>query len=826
MTMTNMWRVTALLFSMSLAAFAAAPVLTELEPRGAQRGKSFTLTLIGKDLPEGAQVLSNLPAVFTPLTPPQESMAAGRKLPFLVELKADAAIGTYPVRVQTPDGISNILLFTVGAFPEVTEEESKPDSREHSNDSIETAQRIDPPVIVNGTLVGPDRDYYRIHAKQGERLVLEVEARRIGSAIDPVLRLQDASGKQIARSDDTPILGVDSRLEVTFPRDGDYYAIVQDARLSAQSQNFYRLKVGNFSYADGLFPLGWKRGEKIDVEFFGGSLSAPVKAAADLSAADPKPDFTRLTVPGDPGSLPFLFVIGDLPEKIEPTHPAADAVVLEASTVMNGRISKTGEVDRYKVSVLPGEHWQFDLRARGLGTSRLDGVITVYDPKGKKLASAGDQPPKEDVFSLLSAGRTSSDPWIDLTAPKDVHEIVVTVEDLLHRGGPGFAYRLLARREPPDFTLTVSEPYINIPAEGTVSVNVSITRHGFLWPVQLSIPNLGPEYVVEGGHIPGEWKDDAYSISRRGMLTITAKPGAQPKKISELAIWGEGKAGDGAVVRRKAQCLGMITEVAGGTGIADAEGRENQNPFVAPWLGINLPVVVAKEESGKIEPDAPRVLRLVQGTGYELKWTFKPRNPDARPPENVGADVASPAAAEIQVRRAKTGATDPKKEKYLDKGAFSVLTTTHTSPEKYDLVLFAESRDPEAEPLLTPAITLDILQGYSVSPPKEPLAIHTGGTAEIVGAFHREPEFTQPVSIKAEYLPAHVSCEPVELRSSAGEYRLSCQADASAKPGEYEFQLTPASVVVGLDKREVPYKIAPVTAKLIVSENRTTQAVR
>ena len=57
------------------------------------------------------------------------------------------------------------------------------------------------------------------------------------------------------------------------------------------------------------------------------------------------------------------------------------------------------------------------------------------------------------------------------------------------------------------------------------------------------------------------------------------------------------------------------------------------------------------------------------------------------------------------MRRAKTGATDPKKEKYLDKGAFSVLTTTHTSPEKYDLVLFAESRDPEAEPLLTPAIT-------------------------------------------------------------------------------------------------------------------------
>jgi hypothetical protein len=217
------------------------------------------------------------------------------------------------------------------------------------------------------------------------------------------------------------------------------------------------------------------------------------------------------------------------------------------------------------------------------------------------------------------------------------------------------------------------------------------------------------------------------------------------------------------------------------------------------------------------------VLRLVQGTGYELKWNFKPRNPDARPPENVGADVAAPAAAEIQVRRAKT---DKKAEKYAEHGEFNVLTTTHTSPEKYDLVLYGESKDGEGEGLLTPAITLEVLQGYSVLAPKEPLALQPGGKAELVGAFHREPEFAHPVSIKADYLPAHVTCDSAELKAAANEYRLSCQAEASAKPGEYEFQLTPASIVIGLDKREVPYKIAPVTAKLIVSRNSTAQAAR
>jgi hypothetical protein len=339
----------------------------------------------------------------------------------------------------------------------------------------------------------------------------------------------------------------------------------------------------------------------------------------------------------------------------------------------------------------------------------------------------------------------------------------------------------------------------------------------------LGISGLGDEYTVGGGHIPGEWKDDVYSISRRGVLTITAKPGAKPKKLTEIAIWGEGKTEDGGIVRRKAQCLDMITDVAGGTGIADAEGRENQSPFVAPWLGLDLAVVVAKEESGAIVPEAPRLLRLVQGTGYPLKWSFKGRNPDARPPENVGVDVVSPSAAEISVRRAKT---EKKEEKYADKGEFSLLTTTHTSPEKYDLMMFADSKDDNAEGLFTQAMTLEVIQGYSMTAPKEPITLQPGRKGELAGAFHREPEFAQPVSILAEYLPAHVSCQPVELLQDASEYRLSCEAGTSAKPGEYEFQLTPSSVVVGLDKREVPYKIAPVTAKLIISANQTAQAAR
>ena len=84
----------------------------------------------------------------------------------------------------------------------------------------------------------------------------------------------------------------------------------------------------------------------------------------------------------------------------------------------------------------PGDKLLFELQARELGTSRLEAIITAYDSAGKKLDSAGDQPLPEDVFAIQGTSRTSSDPFLNLTVPADVHEIIVTVEDLARRGGP------------------------------------------------------------------------------------------------------------------------------------------------------------------------------------------------------------------------------------------------------------------------------------------------------------------------------------------------------------------------------------------------------
>ena len=252
------WRVLPLIVSawlVSALSLSAQPVITDLQPRGVQKGKPFTLTLAGRNLGEGAKIRSTMPASFTLVTPDQPALmqsgstaGEGRYATFLVEPAADLTSGVYAIRVVTSEGISNVQLFTVGVFPEFTEDESRPGALPNTNDRMETAQPLpSAPFTLNGTLRGPERDIFRLSAKAGDKRVIEVEARRCGSALDPLLEILDANGRVIARSEDATLLGLDARVEVVFPRDGDYDVVVRDSRFATQTANFYRLKVGSYS---------------------------------------------------------------------------------------------------------------------------------------------------------------------------------------------------------------------------------------------------------------------------------------------------------------------------------------------------------------------------------------------------------------------------------------------------------------------------------------------------------------------------------------------------------------------------------------------------
>ena len=307
-----------------------------------------------------------------------------------------------------------------------------------------------------------------------------------------------------------------------FPREGNYYVEVTDARFSTQAQNFYRLKMGSYRYADGIFPLGGPRGEQTQVTFFGGRAGAGAHTTVDLRNVGAADAFTRVALPDSP-ALPFIFAVSDLPE-------FTGACGRHGARPERGqRPSRKG---RRSGSLPPegGTRREAALRNAGARTRHVapGGIITAYDAAGKKLDSAGDQPLPEDVFAVQGTSRTSSDPFLNLTVPPNVHEIVLTVEDLARRGGPAYGYRLTTRRQAEDFRLSLGSPFVNLPAGGTVVFSVIADRRGFDGPIQLTVADLPKGIRVDGGidparvrgreqcaHVQPARHSDAYRRARR-----------------------------------------------------------------------------------------------------------------------------------------------------------------------------------------------------------------------------------------------------------------------------------------------------------------------
>jgi hypothetical protein len=651
------------------ALWGAPPSITDLQPRGAERGKPFKLTILGRDLPEGAQIRSNMPAVFTPVMatePNMAMMAPGRSVSFLVEPKPSLTPGIYSIRLEGSSGISNILLFTVGTFPERVEDESGVYSPPNRNDTIETAEAIQgTPITINGTLRGAERDIYRVYGKGGERRVFEVEARRAGSAIDPVLRILDGAGKQLAMSEDAPGAGLDARLEFAFPREGYYYVEVHDARFSRQAQNFYRLKMGGYQFFDSVFPLGARRGEVVSVNFQGGNSIAPAKSSVDLSKIPEHQNLIAITPPGG-SDTPVLLSVTDEPEVTEPASPVTLPVVI------NGRLDKPGEIDKFRLTVDPGDELLIEMQARELGTSRIESIISAYTPDGKKLDSAGDKPLPEDVFAVQGTSRTSSDPFLNLKIPEGVREVILAVEDLAERGGPQYGYRVVVRKQSEEFRLVLASPMLNIPAGGTAIVSVGADRRGYNGPIQLSVAGLPKGVRASGGFIPREYVDanNTRTFNRRGVIVLTADSDVTLAP-TDLIVYGEGKSETGTILKRRAHGSAVSIDITGATaqGVVD-----RQRSITAPWLGLDLPAATTTKAVAALEVKQVKLTRLEEGDrfDFEYKWTA-PAN--AELPKELGVDVIG--ARDIRVTAfQKSGPA----------GSFSISTSKATDVANYDVI--------------------------------------------------------------------------------------------------------------------------------------------
>ena len=770
----------------------AAPTLENVDPPGAQRGSAVRLTLEGNGLSGKIQVRSEIPGTLTELS------AKGPGRQYLLEVDSEAEPGAYALVAESEDGVSNTWLFSVSTFPETAELESRR-SRARSNDSPDQGQPITTPSVVNGTLKEGDRDLYKVPLNAGERTVFEVEARRLGSAVDPVLTLWSPEGDAVARNDDAPGIGQDARIAIVPAVGGEYVVEVHDARFSRQKRNFYRLLVGPLDYAEAIFPLGWTAGEPVEVELSGGTLDRPRKVTVAGASAE---------LIGEPTGLPIPFLRGSGPEILEPRGKKRRR--LEDGVVINGRISESGERDSYRLQVRAGEEWMIETQAAVLGTSQLYTLLVMRDQDGKELASAGDQPPDELLSNISVRAETFGDPSLGIRVPEGVTELDVSVEDLLGRGGPGYAYRLVARKQPADFIVRLNETHVNIPRDGSASVSFTLDRRGYRGAIRVVAEGLPASVDVAGGNIPAEFGGmTTQRNSRQGRLILSAPADAATGR-SRVSFYAEGRTEEGQVIRRPVLTSRIVTPVQG----------PGQRPHRLPGASTTIDAVVAEPAPAHIELLIPRSLRLIQGLEHDIEWAYRTRESGVQSISPVQV-TNEPAVANLRILGdAKIKPGDPK-------GKLEMNTTMGTPAMRFDLVLRGQVRhDGVNHTIYSPAITVDIIQGYRVGAPDEPVTARPGTEFAISGAFSREPEFDSEIVVEAANLPVGVTCEADTISDSPATYSLACRAEPDADAGEYSVEITPRSVLAGRNEEAVPYNIPPVEAVVVVAESDTIAAVR
>lgn len=521
------------MLSTTAAVRAAPPQLSHTVPAALAAGQTVELTCYGSNLQDAALWI-DLPAGTQLASRIEQNGARADRVTFRVAVPADQPLGFYALRVTTPEGASNLRLIMVDDLPGLAES--------GDNKSRETAQEISPPLAIDGACEAESYDYFKLRGVAGQRLSVEAVARRLGSPLDPVIRLLDEAGHELAYSDDDESTGADGRFVYQFRRDGTYYIEIRDIRYAGGAAHRYRLRVGDFPLAMAPFPLGGQKGTSVKVVPVGRDLDPLppllVSVPADLTAAQVP---LSVAYAAGQGSTPLSLLAGEAIEQVEfePNDSAETASPLALAGAVNGRFARPGDRDYYQFEALKGDRFVFSGRTRELRTP-TDLFLRLYDDAGKLLVEAED--------SGLGEG------FIDHTFAADGRYRLV-LEDLHRRGGDEFVYRVEIERWQPGFTLTVDADLYNVPRGGVFNPKVVAVRRGYDGPIQVQLvpPIAG---LAVKNNVIAEKKNDA-------TLSITLPPDLPSGTLHHLQLVGEAKVGD-RLVRAGASTLAPLRAAPNG----------------------------------------------------------------------------------------------------------------------------------------------------------------------------------------------------------------------------------------------------------------------
>ncbi len=718
--------------------WAQAPAITYLSPAGGQRGSTVDVTINGTGLVGASSIWTDLPiTAVIPAEIANNGKEAG-KFVARVQIPADSIVGIGGIRVVTPKGISNLKLFMI--------DDLQPVAENGTNKTPAHAQKLELPCVVSATIEAESWDFYRFSVQAGQRVTVEVVARRLGSKVDPVVELLDSTGRRLAYSDDTDGLGSDCRFAHTFAKAGDYMLKVQDVKFQGGADSVYRLRVGDFPAATLPFPLGGKRGTKVPVIATGQGTEAipPV----DVVVPDNPNGVVPLEVRSPTGGKvePLTFQLSSLDETMEkePNEELAAATRFTVPQVLNGRFEKPGDVDRFVFTAKKDERVVFETVSRPLG-SPADLFMVIQNAQGQELAS-NDDTGKDDAR-------------IDFKVPAD-GDYTVGVWDLNKRGGNEFVYRIRAVPFEPGFKLLARQldaqktsiDKMDVPQGAAAMVLVRPVRVEYSGPIAISVEGLPAGLTVSPTVIGPGQADTVITVQAAEGAAIG---GAQVRIVGTAEI-------NGKKVVEYADCSEILI-----TALANF-----------PWPPRNLTNKMALSVTEKpfftlevkLDPAAPGL-----GRGTTLPITVTAKRAD---------DFKDPITLAIQGLPANVDFGNKPIDKEQTQSQVTLTSKNNAPLGVHSIVITGTGKRGDQQiTVVAPALNLNLRMPIELTLDTAGAKLPVNGKTKVKVKVNRLLGFKPPIELELKNLPKGVTAPKVTIPEGATDAEIELTAGADAAVG-------------------------------------------
>ncbi len=436
-----------------------------------------------------------------------------------VTIAPGAEPGERELRLSTPHGVSNPLVFHVGQLAEHTRKSmisanlqvlGKEAQALRKRPAEEVEDRVAIPCTLNGQIASGEVNRYRFEARRGQRLVISTQGRQlipfIADAVpgwfQPVIALYDAKGKELAYCDDYRFK-TDPVMFFDVSKDGDYVLEIRDSIYRGREDFVYRISIGELPFITGVFPLGAQADTRVTVKAEGLNLRPSDVPSPTVYSV---PDLYRLAAHHKGTVSNFVpFAVDTLPECLEQecdvggiissltsalmlrrsdkgrNDTPTQAQVVRLPLIINGRINRPDDWDVFTFTGKADDMVAAEVYARRLD-SPLDSVLKLTDADGKLLAY-------NDDHENLEAGTNThhADSYFMAKLPAD-GTYYLHIGDAARNGGDKYAYRLRISAPRPGSALRAAPSSITLRSKANAGVTVyAVRKDGFSGPITLSL---------------------------------------------------------------------------------------------------------------------------------------------------------------------------------------------------------------------------------------------------------------------------------------------------------------------------------------------------